>query len=100
MLRPFLSESLIIHRSILEAVGEILLRGVGEWLGAAVLASCLLLIIRCLSSLVLPLSVAEPTRSGLRHVGGPHRRPSADVAEDSPQSAHCDDLVSDAAEKS
>lgn len=98
MLRSFLSEPLIVHRSILEAVGEVLLDGVGQRLGAAVLASGLL-IVRRLPGLALPLSVAQPTRSRLRHVGGPHRRSSADVAEDSPQSAHCDDLIRDAAEK-
>lgn len=83
MLRSFLGESLIVHRSVLEAVGEVLLDGVSQRLGAAVLASRLL-IVRRLSSLALPLSVAQSTRCGLRHVGGPHRRSSADVAEESP----------------
>lgn len=98
VLRFLLGESLIIHRPILEAVGEVLLSDISERLDATVLATYLLTICH-LYSLVLPLNVAQPRRSGLRHIGGTHRRSSADVAEDSPQSAHCDDLVVDAAEK-
>jgi hypothetical protein len=94
MLRSFLTESLVIHRSILKAIGEVPLRDIGERLGAAILASHLL-IVRCLCCLIRSLDIAQSTRSGLRHVGGPHRRSSADVAENSPQSAHCDDLMSD-----
>lgn len=94
MLCSFLGESLEIHRSILKAVGKVLLRDVGERFSATVLASHLLIVHR-LSGLIRSLSVVQAARSGLRHVGGPHRRSSADVAEDSPQSAHCDDLLND-----
>lgn len=91
LLSPILGESVIFYGSIFKAVGQILFGVIGRRLGSAVLTRCLLILHR-LPDLVLLLAIVHPPRTGLRHAGGPHRRSSADVAENSPQSAHRDDL--------